>query len=148
MFLYAFRPICSSLRGVICRFGSAVYAKKYSGLTTAHTDSLFPKSRWPKLDPKRAKKNHNIAFSYRGRAFQTPLFRQSLSLRVRLKATHTHSLFPNSGDEIQRSIICCTYVRDCGVTLRKDAHMVRLLNIGSHQSSNRAKTNQKPIRMN
>ena len=31
MFLYAFLPICSSFRGVICRSGSAVYAKKYSG---------------------------------------------------------------------------------------------------------------------
>ena len=109
---------------------------------------FIPQIPVAEIGSKKGSKNHNIAFSYRGRAFQTPLFRQSLSLRVRLKATHTHSLFPNSGDEIQRSIICCTYVRDCGVTLRKDVHMVRLLNIGSQQSSIRAKTNQKPIRMN
>ena len=40
-------------------------------------------------------------------------------------------------------MMCWTYVRDCADTLRKDAHMVRLLNIGSQQSSNRAKKTSK-----
>ena len=106
-------------------FGIRRLRQKVLRLTTAHTHSLFPKCTQvdhcthgqfiPETGSKKGSKNHNIAFSYRGRAFQTPLFRQSLSPRVRLTTTHTHSLFLRRGDESQRSIICCTYVRDCGV---------------------------------
>ena len=43
---------------------------------------------------------------------------------LRLTTAHTHSLFHESGDETQRSIICCTYVRDCIPPLLYTLHSI------------------------
>ena len=92
-----------------------------------HTYAQFiPKMPGARIGPRTDSKNHDLPFSNQGRAFRRPLFRQYLSPRVRLKATRTHSLFPKWETRSGASIICCTYVRDCGIPPQTPPEAVKM----------------------